>query len=253
MLHLFKCINATCSLYCPLLSTHTHIQSRKYFIFDYHGDILRPLTLWTKPHFRELITVHPVKDPNNMRSLHHFFTTLEFESKYEELNGLVGYLNDLCETLPPHVAPPRSASTGCDLKLHPHLAYFNSSSIFNYIGTAPGNYIVPQTQVPFIHNPRNKFDLSPWIRFNNSLVQEIAGFSPQHSPYTSFRSEMTHLLNQITPFIASQYTSFPPVDTKIIDGYTRFNPHLGREYLLSFKDHIGRKEHTRTQEASSHS
>lgn len=193
------------------------------------------MTLWTKPSFQNLITIHPIKNPENMLSVHHFYKTLDFEGDYESLHETADYLNKLCRQLPPHVSPPLSASAGCNLKLHPHLAYFNMSSKMNHKGLAPSGYLMPREKVPFYLKPVDKFDVHSWAHFNDSLVQEMTAISPEFGPHGTLIAEIRHVLGMLKPYIRAQHAPQEAEIKHILDGYMRFNPHLGREYILTLK------------------
>lgn len=211
-------------------------QSRRLFQSDYDAQSLNPVTLWTNPDLRKLISIHPIKNPHNMLSVHHFYKTLDFEVSYRETEEMADYINHLCEEeLPSYVAPPLSASAGCDLKLHPHLAYFNISSKMNHRGDMPNGYLVQRERVPFSLRPVNKFDLHPWTRFNDSLVQDVLGLSPQYGPQGSLKAEILHALNMLKPHLAAEFAPGGAKIRHILDGYVRFNPHLGREYIFNLK------------------
>lgn len=209
------------------------IQSRQYFLFDYDGQSLNPMTLWTSPIFKRVITIHPIKNLNNMLSLHHFYKTLEFESDYKNLHQMADYLNDLCKQLPPYASPPLSASAGCNLTFHPQLTYFNQSSKLSH--QAPSGNVVHRERVPFYLRPVDRYDLQPWTRFNDTIIQEMNLFAPEHAPQASLKGEIYHVLSMLMPYIRSQFTLQTMNIKHILDGYTRFNPHLGREYIFSLK------------------
>jgi hypothetical protein len=211
------------------------MQSRVLFKFDYSGDTLTPPTLWTDPRLEELISVHPVKNPGNMQSLHHFYKSLAFQQSYDKLHNMVGNLNKLCKLLPPNLAPPPSASVGCDLKLHPQLKQLNTSLVFAHLGYTPGGTLLVKSYPSTIHNPTNKFDLLTWTRFNNSQIQEIFGPSPQHYLLPSFRQEMLQVLNMLQSYIQAQLGTKAARISHVLDGYRRFDPHIGTEYLLTVK------------------
>ena len=171
-----------------------------------------------------------------MRSLHHFYKSLEFQDNYNNLHRMVDYLNKLCKLLPPGVAPPPSASVGCNLKLHPQLSSpSNLSSVYGHLGYAPGGRLFITDHFPLIHNPRNKLDVMPWTRFNNSQIQQVFGSAPQHTHLPSFRSEMLHVLNVVQSYVQTQLGMKSAEISHVLDGYSRFDPHVGREYLLSVK------------------
>ena len=197
------------------------------------------MTLWTKPSFQNLITIHPIKNPENMLSLHHFYKTLDFEKDYENLYETADYLNKLCEQLPAHVTPPLSVSAGCNLKLHPHLTYFNMTSKMNHKGLAPSGYLVNRDKVPFYLKPVDKFDVQYWTHFNDSLVQEMNAASPEFGPHGALLAEIRHVLGMLRPYVRIQHAPEEAEIKHILDGYARFNPHLGREYILTLKLTVG--------------
>ena len=54
-------------------------------------------------------------------------------------------------------------------------------------------------------------------------------------PQASLKGEIYHVLSMLMPYIRSQFTLQTINIKHILDGYTRFNPHLGREYIFSLK------------------
>ena len=222
------------AIICIYIMIFLFIQSSQYFLFDYTKVSLNPVTLWTTPDLQKAITIHPVKKPANMLSLHHFYKALEFKHDYEAIHAMAEYLNRLCSQLPPHTSPSLSLSPGCNLKLHPHLAYFNTSKL-NHQGLAPSGFLVHRNHIPFYLRPVDKFDLQPWTRFNKSLVQEVTGSSPEHSYQGSLKAEVLHILSMLKSYIKTEHAPNGITITRILDGYIRFNPHLGREYILDLK------------------
>ena len=170
-----------------------------------------------------------------MMSLHHFYKSLEFQKSYDDLYQTVSDLNKLCNLLPPGAAPPLLASVGCNLTLHPQLSPLNSSSAYGHLGYTPGGRLLIKDHQPVLHNPANKFDLSPWIRFNNSRTQEVFGSAPEHAHLPTFRSEMLHILNVLQSYVQVRLGTKTAQISHVLDGYSRFDPHIGKEYLLSVK------------------
>lgn len=193
---------------------------------------MNPVTLWTTPSFRNLITIHPLKQPGNMLSVHHFYKTLDLEEDYESLHKMADHLNKVCKQLSPHVAPPLSVSAGCDLQLHPRL---NKSSQLNHQGVSPSGYLVHRKEVPFYLKPVDMFDVQFWTRFNDSSVQKMDAVSPEFSPHGSFMAEVRHVLGMLRPYIRTHHDQRDVEIKHLVDGYTRFNPHLGREYILTLQ------------------
>ena len=167
-----------------------------------------------------------------MLSVHHFYKSLDLETDYESIHSTADYLNLLCKQLPAKVSPPLSVSAGCDVKLHPYLAYFNTSSRLNPQGGGLYGYVAHRSKVPFFLKPVDKFDMHTWTRFNDSLVQQVGVVSPQFSPHGSMLAEVMHVLSMLRPYIRAQYAPNEVTIKHFLDGYVRFNPHLGREYLF---------------------
>ena len=189
------------------------------------------------------MTVHPVKIPENMRSIHHFYKTLEFEELYEELHNMSGYLNRLCDDLPNHVAPPPFASAGCNLKFAPHLDYSNLS-----VSQSHGSYLIRKKKLDYIHNPADKYDLTYWTRFDMQHVQELSKVTPQHGLFPGLKAEMHHIIKLLDPYLAAFYRPKTAKIIQIAEGYTRFTPFTGREYLLTLKLELdGSRDHIVTR------
>ena len=93
--------------------------------------------------------------------------------------------------------------------------------------------------VPFYLRPRDKFDLHPWTRFNDSKMQASYGISPERSPPIAIATEISHILDKLRVYCSSQFAPEAMEINHILDGYTRFNPHLGREYMFTLKLTVG--------------
>lgn len=222
-----------CSLATNSLFYFTSFQSRRYFKFDYTGATLDPATFWSERDVQELITVHPIKDPMSMYALHHFFKTLNFQTSYRKLQAMVYSLNDLCTTLKPHSAPPSTISASCDLKLHPHLEYLNDQRAQrNHLGSAPGMFFSQVDSIPFVYRAKDKFDLLPWVRFNISQVQDMTSAFQQYPIGWQLHSELTSVLNTLHDYLRVGGRGSVH---NLLDGYVRYNPLVGREYILLVK------------------
>lgn len=90
--------------------------------------------------------------------------------------------------------------------------------------------------MPFYLKPVNKFDVHLWTRFSDSLVQEVGGgMSPEATPIPSFQAEVTHVLGMLKSYIQIEFAPKVVKISSLLDGYVRFNPHLGREYIFTLK------------------
>ena len=148
----------------------------------------------------------------------------------------IEYLNNLCRHLPAYATPPLSVSAACNLRFHPTS---NVSSTISSI--LSGSAVILKDKVPFYLRPNNRFDIYPWTRFNNTLIQQVHGIAPEHGPSETMQAELFDVFKRLQTYLHSHYPSSVVTISRIIDGYMRFNPHLGREYLLTLKlDQIGR-------------
>ena len=86
---------------------------RFQFYPDYHGDSLNYTTLWKKKVFKEVLTIHPVKKPENLLSIHHFYKTMEYKTLEKEIRRKSQDLSALCKHLPEDLVPPPSYKSGC--------------------------------------------------------------------------------------------------------------------------------------------
>ena len=97
-------------LFCYLL------QGRTYFFQDYVGKSLNPAVFWTQPEFKDMITIHPVKQPDNIRALHLFYKSLDYENAYRLKKDTETSLTHLCNTLPTNLVPPSYKKSNCNIE-----------------------------------------------------------------------------------------------------------------------------------------
>ena len=75
------------------------------FFQDYKSDALNLSSLWSKEPFKEAITIHPVKQPANMYSIHHFYKIKEHSALWRKLQESEADIKALCGKLPAHLVP----------------------------------------------------------------------------------------------------------------------------------------------------
>ena len=178
-----------------------------------------------------------------MLSLHYFYQSLQLQKNYEDIHEMIVNLNHLCARLPAYVAPPFTTSSGCNLKFHYNDAFFNSSSHNpNYQELFSREFLIPKEKIRFYLQPTDKFDLHPWTRFNDSKTQESYGISPEYTPSSTVRAEMSHILDKLRFYLMAKFSPDRVKINHILDGYTRFSPQLGREYIFTLKLTVGSME-----------
>ena len=104
---------------CKIYITNNYffaIQGRKFFHYDFTGETLKPDAFWTIAEFRDMISIHAIKDGDHLRSLHLFYKTLEYEHLFELHKEIQNSLNNLCKKLPHELVPPSFISSGCNIE-----------------------------------------------------------------------------------------------------------------------------------------
>ena len=72
---------------------------------DYESDVLKPTSLWGKPLFRQLISLHPVKQPEHMYRVHQFYTVLHRQATHKNLVAAQNTIEELCTKIPSYLSP----------------------------------------------------------------------------------------------------------------------------------------------------
>ena len=179
--------------------------------------------------------MHPVKDPRNMHAIHHFYKTLEFERRYEELFNLMESTNKLCHDLPNHLMPPGFLSTGCNLKL-------SHRDDREYIGSASTFLINSSSTIST--NPTDIYDETQWKFFDRSMIYDVAGISPRRPLTLSLQAELNHLQKLLRSYFSRRVETKDYIMDEIVYGNTRLLPTTGREFKLRVK--LTHKENQRT-------
>ena len=194
---------------------------------DYNSDALKPSVLWSNPSFKEIISVHPVKQPQSMYSIHHFYQVLEFQKVQRTLQTLQTNIATLCNKLPSTLAPPWQAMESCKVK-----------SLSKGLTLPPGMSFVPRVTLPKILNPENTFELPLWKHFSANYMENVGDLVPQRGISNHLQNDITNLLTLVESYINQNSNHSELYPFKIVDGYTRFSSELGQEYILdvSFTD-----------------
>ena len=99
---------------CITVADHL-LQGRLYFIYDYDEESLQTKLLWSKPEFREAITIHPIKDPDHIRAVHLFYKTLEYEQLFLSKQATQRTVTSLCKQLPAELVPLGLLKDECNI------------------------------------------------------------------------------------------------------------------------------------------
>ena len=185
--------------------------------------------------FREIVSMHPVKDPHNMKAIHHFYKTLEFEERYEELFDLMSYTNQLCRSLPDSLVPPAFISTGCSLRIHQE----------GEKGGAGRSYLVNRSTA-VVANPADIYDDTHWAFFTRDREFDISPRSPTLPMRLTLQAELNHVEGLLKDLLSKRSDTRDYVLEGISQGHVRFLPTTGRELRLRLKL-IGKSERDRTK------
>ena len=184
--------------------------------------------MWQNPVFKDLITLHPIKKPEHLYTVHHYYKVMQARLVQEGLKDIETGINDMCEKIPSNLAPPWQIMPTCTVQL--------CSGVWTEVGVA--TFTTPftvATKLPKVYNPRCLYELTPWEHFSTSTKHSITGLSPEHGLYTTFQVEISGIVSLIQHHLNSVQSSttvghLEPVE--VIQGYTRFNEEIGREYIL---------------------
>ena len=199
------------------------------FIQDYNSDALNPLTFWYNPVFQELVSIHPIKQAQNMYSLHHFYKVAEYSNAREKLGQLQGDIAALCSHLPRRLEPPWQAMEHCTVSTGDTTC---GQDARNFTKTP----FTLKSSVPKLCYPKSRYEPQFWRHFNATLQEDIADVVPQRGLFDGFRSEITHLVTLLDDYInhnQNEGLELNPIE--VVDGYSRYTPELGREYILNIK------------------
>lgn len=75
------------------------------FFQDYKSEALNFSTLWSREAFKHAITIHPVKQPANVYSIHHYYKIREHIALQRDLQASEATIKALCAKLPAHLIP----------------------------------------------------------------------------------------------------------------------------------------------------
>ena len=206
------------------------LQALNVFHYDYTGKALSPKTLWAQQSkFKAAITVHPIKQPDNMLSLHHYYKRLEFEESLRISQQLATKVNKICESLPPSLHPP-SYPSNCGLSVKSNIVE-QTSLLYG-----PGDLLEsmlqlrPQSEMPYVYNQQDRFDpSSSWVHMSPGTVYEVGTSGSAHSVPPGLSTEVRRMIS-----LVAKHENVTLKLKEFVSGYTRYSP-IGREYILNLK------------------
>ena len=177
------------------------------------------MEFWHTRIFKEVITVHPVKQPSNLYALHHFYKMSEYSALTTQLPKLQSVISSLCTKLPTSLSPPWMAvQPGSFADCNSQASTASSKAASSKTG-----------EVQKLYNPMSRFDLVPWTHFNMTTMQDVQHISPQYQLTNNFRLELSQLFLLLHDYFRfnSRLSSLD-----ILGGYALYT-HIDRpEYIL---------------------
>ena len=173
--------------------------------------------------FTELISLHPIKQQENLYAVHHFYEVMRAHAVQATFQSIEAGISALCAKIPASLAPVMPT---CTLQL--------CSGVQTQVGVA--THTTPftmATKLPKVYNPQSLYELTPWDHFSTSMMHKMTGISPEYQLYSLFRSEIAGIVSRIEHHVNTlpgSSTELRPVE--VIQGYTRFSEEIGREYIL---------------------
>ena len=178
----------------PLLYTYSPLsQGREYFFQDYTSDALNPQTLWHNPLFSKLITLHPLKQPEHLYAVHHFYEVERAQKVKQDLQKLQTSISALCDKMPSSLYPPWQTMESCTVELCAK-------------GKTPLNSNFPfitAKKLPKIVNPSSWYEIVPWKHFSMTTEHDVGDFSSERGLHSRLRSEFAGMVSLVGHHINS--------------------------------------------------
>ncbi|XP_063069657.1 chondroitin sulfate synthase 2 [Engraulis encrasicolus] len=151
--------------------------------------------------FKSTLTVHPVSDPDQMYRLHKYFTQIELQKSYEEIEKLQAQIKNVSS-----------------------LAFEGNRSALWPIGVNP----------PF--EPKTRFEVLKWEFFTEDTIYSCLDGSPKCELRGIDRMDVADVIDTAMAELNRKY--MPVLHLKkqqLVNGYRRFDPTRGMEYILDLQ------------------
>ena len=187
-------------------------------LYDYDALSLKPSTLWSSPKLRQAISIHPVKNPDNMQAIHHFYKTLDMQKLQSEgrLAQKIAVLT--CQQLPenirydnPKCEPPPSK---CDALPDPVCK------------------MVPQSSLPQIYRPQNLEEIPLWLHFDHNYIYNVDINEPRLHLGGEMAEDVEAVTRQAVQILVKQGMEVNFEKFKVVNGFVRYDGLHRREYIV---------------------
>ena len=206
-------------------NTHTHTyQAKTYFFEDYSNEPLSPKYLDKASHFHDLMTYHPVPNPEGMLTVHYHYKQLEFKLTLEKARYAQEELKHFCKTI---VSLGKSdfADSDCEVSVCP---CENDGTIQ---ARCPSLGVV--SEMPNAYQATTIYDFQTWQYFDDRTVYADKTIQPSYWLHSqkNTRRELQEMLSNAVQAVSERYGRKLKFK-KIINGWIRHNPSRGSEYIV---------------------
>jgi len=193
---------------------------------------LKPADLWSSKPLSHAITLHPVKVPENMHSVHHYYKTVELMEAKQKLLLVEQQVKEACLKVSPKLSPPGMQISNTSCRVHSHSCR----------PMAPASLCegaVSVDNLPKHYKPHNKFDLPVWRHFDYRFIHQEDPSNPRVPVNGEFQQELVDVTSFATEFVLERRKNSKLKFDKIVNGFVRHDGPQGRNYILDllFTDH----------------
>lgn len=189
---------------------------RNLLVYDYDYLALNPKTLWTSPKLRQAITVHPVKNPDNMQAVHHFYKTLDMQLLRHKVRLAQSMAVQTCQQLSeelrhqnPTCKPPPAS---CESLPRPACSK------------------IPRSLLPRTYHPRSIEEIPVWLHFDYRYIHQLDVNNPRLLLGGEFAVDVESVTRQAIHVLTAQ--GFQLQFEKIVNGFVHYDGLRRREYIL---------------------
>ena len=193
---------------------------------------MKPDELWSSKALSHAITVHPVKIPDNMRAVHHYYKTVHLMEAKQKLLLAEQQVRDTCLQVSPKLSPPGMQISNESCKVHSHSCR----------PMAPASLCegaVSADKLPQLYKAQSKFDLPVWKHFDYRFIHQEDPSNPRVPVRGEFQQELNEITSFATKVVLNRRKNSKLTFDKIVNGFVRHDGVQGRNYILDllFTDH----------------
>lgn len=206
-----RCVSRKVGIQCSGSS-----EIRSLLLYDYDSLALNPNTLWSSSKLRQAISIHPVKNPDNMHAVHHFYKTLDMQKLQNEKRLAQMTSVQTCQQLPqnlrndnPTCKPPPSS---CEQLPDPVCQ------------------MVPRSSLPPIYRPQNLEEIPIWLHFDYRYIHQVDMNVPRLLLGGEMAKDVEAVTRQAVQILVKRgrEVNFE----RVVNGFVRYDGLRRREYIV---------------------